>query len=365
MKWYLVHATKGGCGKSTVALLLAGQLCMEPKKENKVCLVDMDFRGTSLEKALTKLDENDKLEKKLKLEGINTHGSISIEYEEASSYYSEYFIKAGVDFHENMITKLSWKDGTDNKYKLDIMFCNPNQETKSKFTPNALTNDSTAVWLDYFRGRFHSMQGWLKAKGYDCVILDLPPSFDEYTLCVFERLLHMTDKDAKSDEAVARDVILYPVTTFDKAHVYQTGQYLSRILGEQNPRRKIPESIKIVLNDLHGDICRDSTSPGILTMPDITTEIKKLDPPGSLGTDINEPVVEIKELLWDSIKSVPNTPDKYKITITFQGYSEAFRYISSHYQPGVPRSLLELFYDSSAINPKPADLLDSLSEYPN
>jgi len=56
---YSVHSTKGGVGKSTVAIALAVELARNPK--NRVCLVDADDEGPSLEFYLpveTKANQN-------------------------------------------------------------------------------------------------------------------------------------------------------------------------------------------------------------------------------------------------------------------------------------------------------------------
>lgn len=250
MEICLIHSIKGGCGKSTVALTLASQLAAaRDGKSNKVCLLDMDFKSTGLENLIVnKPNTNGEMVSKAADRPFVKNGDLHIwRGKNDFFYWNECFTDASKAFSHNALTQLRW--GTNGQqFDLDILFSNPKQAAKNLFVKSYASIDGANVSVGLFQYTFRNILEWLLNEKYDYVIMDLPPSFDDYTSTIYSTLLDVREGFVKKRGSVNAYLLL--ISTFDITHLTSTAEYMRKLLKQDSARRIEFKHIVFILNDI-------------------------------------------------------------------------------------------------------------------
>lgn len=235
MDFYLIHSIKGGCGKTSVALMLASQLAV---KDRRVCLLDMDFKGTGLGYLL--------------LGNSNYDG---IEQPDDFSFWNECFADPTVDFAERMLV---WAEDPQKKARFHIAISDPKQQERDKFIASTSPTDGLAVNTAIFRFKFLEIVKKLEDLGYTDVVLDLPPSFDEYTKGIFQEFFSKDSREGRFLRDNGNRMMLYMVTSYDRAHFRSTIDYLTDYYKRSRHRHRPADVVKVIFNDVSGVAARNT-----------------------------------------------------------------------------------------------------------
>jgi len=197
MEIFLVHSIKGGCGKSSIALSLAGRLAADAggSGETKVCLLDMDFKSTGYEDMLVRAPTSNpkEFEDLSKPEPDLTNGIMNILRNKSHYYWSTCFFAPDTVISEKCITKFKMHCDKNVVFALDMFIADPNQSSRNRFIKSFTSTDGLNINSGLFQHVFRASLEWLQNVGYTSVIIDLPPSFDDYTSMVFSVLMDVRD----------------------------------------------------------------------------------------------------------------------------------------------------------------------------
>lgn len=236
MDFYLIHSIKGGCGKTTIALRVASQLAM--KGGRKICLLDVDFKGTGLIHLL--LDS-----------GPQRYAYRGIKKPDDFAYWNQCFSDPTVDFSERMLICVEGEEESGSGgARFQIAVSDPQQLERDKFIGNASPTDGLAINVAIFRFRLLEVIKKLKDLKYTDVVLDLPPSFDEYTKGIFQEFFSKDSRDGAFLRKKENRIILYLVTSYDKSHFYSTRDFLTDYIKRPRHRHKQANQVKVVFNDV-------------------------------------------------------------------------------------------------------------------
>ena len=268
MNIYLIHSVKGGCGKTSIALSLAAQLAAGTAglEHQKVCLLDMDFKGTGLEDLLF---WGTAQKPKSQLDGLKT----GVRYVQSEDYFfwNECFTNPERTFGEKCITRITAKefitsiDSTSNDsmqnttkiekrytlnspFNIDVIISSNKQSRKEQFVKRGNSTDGSTVSVDLFRCTFEEVVKWLQDEKYQSLVIDLPPSFDEYANAVYDCFFDVRNKEKLDKYAV---YLLY-VSTLDISHLTATGRCVHNLLYQSRTRYKLSNPPSIILNDPTG-----------------------------------------------------------------------------------------------------------------
>lgn len=233
MEFYVVDSVKGGCGKTATAIWKSLELAST--KENKVCYIDMDILGTSLE----------------------TYLQISIDAE--AKYLSELFSKSNAVKCERCIKKQKFikenyeviKEKTvevnydkESLIEIGMIISSPNETDKKMFKPNIMTHYVYHIDYDFFARKLEILFDELEKGGYTHMVIDMPPNSDPYTDSVFDILLNRKNS--------SKDVNLIIVSLFDRSHVEANLKWIEDRVqsGDQNWHNF--KKVELFFNDNRG-----------------------------------------------------------------------------------------------------------------
>lgn len=262
MKYHIIDSVKGGCGKSTFAIMLAaaintyreededGNILQDQKRP--VCLFDMDLQGTSM--AYLLFGKNWKKNRKLPSK-MDIYLNEKIERSDAKG---KNFIKKvvwGIDQDGDLGNKTS-DDNQGLQPEFYVAVSSPSQEDKDQYKPKSSQNYSPGVSYGKFRYGLsrlltpENLNEELKEK-LEHVILDMPPNSDGYSDAVTDFLL-----DGKRNVLKDKDTCDYfLMVTGDLAHRQATLEWLNVFLSHEG-NRKYTDKLVITLAFTPRDINR-------------------------------------------------------------------------------------------------------------
>ena len=253
-KIHLFHSIKGGCGKTTCALLNSIDIlrnAKEKKEKKNIALIDADFRGTGLYTTLTgkKPFENEEdttalLEAPEPEENLGSSFRVILSDDFYNTLFSDCVANNSIldeVFFGDYKTRIT---GFDNVF--DIYICAPQHEYKLGFVSNTSVNEGNTVRVSLFRDVFREMILHLYEKeNYDEIIIDLSPGIDEYTKSIKEVIFDYRDKISKE-----MHIISYIISTGDEAHLKAAAEYLVDQITKTGSTKKISDEIEIILNNV-------------------------------------------------------------------------------------------------------------------
>lgn len=255
MNYYIVDSVKGGCGKTLLAIREAVKIANELNE--KVCFIDLDLLGTSIEEFL----------KITHISELNNHNIC---------YFSDLFYgkKISVD---RCIRKLTFNrldmtlllsevedfDLEDNDFKenhlqIGAAFSSPSENLKKLFKPSVTTNYQHHVDYDFFARKLEKLLNQLKEGGYRHIVIDMPPNSDPYTDSIFNLLLNRNRYNSAKNTGEEHNVELLLVSTFDRSHVRANLEWLNDKIsaGDHN---WIPfNKVSFLFNDVRGVFAEES-----------------------------------------------------------------------------------------------------------
>lgn len=234
MDFYLVHSIKGGCGKTTLSLSLSAQLAAN---NYRVCLLDMDFKGTGLGYLLLDDDHHTAI-----CNGISKPDEFT--------NWNTCFTTPTVDFSSHMLLTAATEKNMDRQFSFDLAISDVRQSERDKFVSGASAANTLAVDIAIFRFKLLEVIETLRNQGYNAVVLDMPPSFDEYTKVIFHEF---SSKDSRESDFLRRNhsrIFLYLVTSYDPAHLGASADFLVDHQKRSGHRRRQFDQIRLIFNDV-------------------------------------------------------------------------------------------------------------------
>ncbi|WP_196029665.1 hypothetical protein [Longicatena caecimuris] len=278
---HVVHSVKGGCGKSAYSLML-GLFYSEIKagieyddaitNKRKVIYIDADFRGSATKSLFYNIsNENSGKPKYLhyntkKFTDITGATSALILADNDRKYCINDVIKKRKSLSDIRQTLcFSWKSSTVPSYQvsvLDMVFSNPLKDEKKLFTYHTDQENYNPIDVGIFEASFKKfMKNVLKEK-YENIIIDLPPSNDEYSASLFNTLRELKGK---------HKLYLHLIVTGDLAHRFTTLEYLSDIL----PGHSVLEHLdKVVI--IRNHICNNDSESVDLFKAEVENRLQQL-----------------------------------------------------------------------------------------
>lgn len=223
----IVDSVKGGCGKSTFAIMLALALdkinaddVISRDKSKKLsdiypntCLVDVDLQGTALQYLLFGNGYRDVRDKDM-------------------AYYNEKIVLLDKKF-KKFVDRCNWGER-----KFDLVLCSPEQAVKNCYRSLSKQNDTPEIMCGSFRYGFRNMLSRLQERGdycYDHIIFDMPPNSDGYSDAVFYNILH--SDNCIMDKECGDKCNLFLMQTLDIGHRLATMKYFNDLATrEQYPK---------------------------------------------------------------------------------------------------------------------------------
>lgn len=190
MEYYIVDSVKGGCGKTSISFKLAIQKALPKakKKKSEVCVIDLDFLGSSMEvfikgdlfverkkffsiddsKATVDHDESE-------YSGFSSSGTTAIRKidgynlnvkTQADTYLTDIFTQNFTNECEvdlaNRIEVVNTRGGSTSSCFFDVFISSPFQDDKNMFKANKESKFIEQVDYDYFRTKLISFLNILK-----------------------------------------------------------------------------------------------------------------------------------------------------------------------------------------------------------
>lgn len=295
-KIIIVDSVKGGCGKTTISLKNVIRAFEESTEENgkkenpktKVCLVDFDLLGSSIETFLTgkttdflendsnanqdndsgadqdngfgENQENDydanqeNINKILNPgihSGINVSGlSFKISNKKKSKFYLNDYFNGKVLNYREFLTNVSIVDDNGiEQYRFDLLMSNPHQEQKNMFKVTAENQFIEQLDYKYFGNKIIKLIEMLNSAEYTHIIFDMPPNSDSYTDILFDILYQ--HKCPFSNGCLIKPELLV-VSSLDIAHFNANLEWLR--LQSKNCKWKnvflYDKGFRLVMNNL-------------------------------------------------------------------------------------------------------------------
>ena len=268
MKVIIVDSVKGGCGKTSISLKYAAMLA---QKNEKVCYIDLDILGSSIETFINGINL-DNLALKSMTEEVNEN------YSGDSEPSFQLYVDCPARFHLNEIfkgqsfsprffnrIKVTEKHSVDIHY-FDLIACNPDQDEKDLFKPSKLMNYVGQIDYEYFAAMIKNILDELKSERYTYIIIDMPPNSDAYTDSVFNILLRADESGKEmiknleyvdSNEAAKYNVVtkynveICIVNSLDRAHFEANLLWLRAMIDERRMEWALDQeqNFKIVFNN--------------------------------------------------------------------------------------------------------------------
>ena len=232
--YYMIDSIKGGCGKSTFAIMLADYLErkeIEGGNPFHTCLLDFDFLGTGL---------------------IN----IFLTETEINEFKSDYiFITDRIRDFQTEAEKYIYKWKTE-KHCFFIGFGDPDYRSKQVYSLSSKFNYTPVVNLGGFRKGIQSIIGINDKDGKEIselesqisgkvknIVMDMSPGMDSYSEAVKECFFDKRHSIALSDKCKTKYFLM---TGMDPSHIAAAKSYFKMFVNSED---KIPDKIFIVIND--------------------------------------------------------------------------------------------------------------------
>lgn len=245
MNIIVVDSVKGGCGKTSVSLKYAIE--MAQVQSNKVCYLDLDLLGSSIEMFL--IGNNFVGKKDYKYTPKKNH-PITIGVQGTAIYYFNEVFK-GEQFNTYFLNEIEIGGSGSKKGSFFLISCNPNQNEKDRFKPSRLMNYIGQIDYDYFAAMIEKVLEQLEILKFTHVIIDMPPNSDAYTDSLFNILLRKYDSKDKEEIKTKYHVEICIINSFDRAHFSANLEWLRTMIDEHDMKwvMNVPELFKIVFNN--------------------------------------------------------------------------------------------------------------------
>lgn len=245
MNIIVVDSVKGGCGKTSISLKYAIKLANV--KSNKVCYLDLDLLGSSIEVFLT----GEKFVGQLQYKTVsNDLHPIALAVKKTAKYYLNDVFK-GERFSKRFLNDIMIGGSGSEKGIFSLISCNPNQDEKDRFKPSRLMNYMGQIDYDYFAAMIEKVFEQLVDMKFTHVIIDMPPNSDAYTDSLFNILLRKYDSRDREETKTKFNVEICIINSFDRAHFSANLEWLKTMIREHDMKWvvDIPKLFKIVFND--------------------------------------------------------------------------------------------------------------------
>lgn len=242
MEIIVVDSVKGGCGKTSISLKCAIEKAQD--KLNKVCYMDLDLLGSSIETFLI----GDRFVGKNKKSDPKGY-PIDLCVIKSEKYYFNDIFK-GEHFSPRFLNEIVIIEDNKRKGVFSLIACNPDQNEKDRFKPSRLMNYIGQIDYEYFGAMIERVLEQLEDMNFTHVIIDMPPNSDAYTDSVFNILLRQNGSDNTHIETKYR-VKICLVNSFDRAHFSANLEWLKTMVNEHDMKWVVnaPDLFKIVFND--------------------------------------------------------------------------------------------------------------------
>ena len=349
-KLILVHSIKGGCGKSVTALNHAFKSAKEQqgyslsKMKANTCLIDADFRGSSLLElfrtplaysisgARGSVGIDDPCSGNIPANRLLTYRIPEYKYYNRSLIDKDPFTRhetvtyvyckkdttlpvappLGYNIREWQNTLASLPDVSG----LDMYFCDPDHECKRFFTSNTSKVDGRTVQSSYLQGCLRSMLFELM-RSYDNIIMDLSPGLDEYTQCLLNCCFDMKDFKEKTEH----EIILKVISTRDVSHIIALADYLVDTYAKRKLPQCGPDKVEVIINETRWH--KEYSMP----------EAYHNDLESSNDNDYNDLFVDIQDYMHKKIKNIGrwgySSPGLGSPIIKYQSFNEFIIYESN------------------------------------
>lgn len=271
MKVIVVDSVKGGCGKTSISLKYAAILA---KKGEKVCYIDLDILGSSIETFINGINSYDltlvSTTEEINKNYSNDSGPSFQLYVESPAFFYLNEIFKGQPFNRCFLNKIKVTENhSSDTFYFDLVACNPDQDEKDLFKPSKFMNYVGQIDYEYFAAMIKNILDKLKSEDYTYIIIDMPPNSDAYTDSIFNILLRANEfgknminipDQADLDEAAKYNVVtkynveICIVNSLDKAHFEANLLWLKAMINERRMEWALnPEqNFKIVFNNNSG-----------------------------------------------------------------------------------------------------------------
>lgn len=243
MTYNIIDSVKGGCGKTSFALMLANAL-YERSESEPVFLFDMDLQGTSLAYLLfgktEQKDVSDAMDYWRKTAEIDMFLNERVAQREAGG--KRYIAK--VRWAQSKTEATDGEDGAtgaevNSQAEFYAAMGSPIQKHKDKYKPKSNQNYSQEVTYGIFR---HGLSNLLKSTQLEKewnvkpehIIFDMPPNSDGYSDAALECLLN-----EKRGVVQAKEICNYFVMlTFNQAHIKVTLDWFESFMTQDQNRNQ-------------------------------------------------------------------------------------------------------------------------------
>ena len=263
----VVDSVKGGCGKTSISLKYA---TMFAQKNSKVCYIDLDILGSSIEAFINGRKFVGKDAKEIMSTGTPYGVSpFRLEVESAAKFYLNEMFN-GQAFSERFFNKIRvTESATAATCYFDLIACSPDQDEKDRFKPSRLINYVGQIDYEYFAAMIEKMLKVLEKMGYEQIVIDMPPNSDAYTDSLFNILLRADESgrekiknlenadvaDTKDFEVVTKyNVEICVINSLDRAHFEANFAWLLAMIDERRMEWALNTkwNFKIVFNNNSG-----------------------------------------------------------------------------------------------------------------
>lgn len=272
---HIMHSMKGGCGKSACALFKALQLAGKnsdiKEKRARVLFIDVDFKGSAMQKLLFEepRTEDSTYEKLLqdysdhivKGDGLTHQLTFSSAYDSKKNLNN--YLKGEYEvFAEVLNRSFSFNIGNSveegaaygelcNNGFIDFVFSSSEQREKEWFRGGSKEALATGVYTYrmsvFLRQALKYGTPPLQDEGqYSDIVIDMPPGYDEYSDLIL-RELHKLSDDKKQIK-----MHYYSVTTNDVGHMHLTIGNVKSAL-EKSTNNEPWDSVNVILNCMTED----------------------------------------------------------------------------------------------------------------
>lgn len=242
MKFFIVDSVKGGCGKTALAIHKALELASK-NAENKVCIIDMDLLGTSIE-AFLGISYCSSLNPKVHYlsDMFLTRSSIKTENYVRNLIFSENdrSIVEGENFDKKDMQETTQDINGQKLLKIGAVFSSPLEVDKRLFKPNIATHYVHHVDYNFFARKIEML--FERLEGYTHIVIDMPPNSDPYTDSIFDLLLRRNRNNIEYVE-------LLLISTWDRSHCAANFEWLNDKLQGADQNWHLFDQITLVFND--------------------------------------------------------------------------------------------------------------------
>lgn len=208
VSYNFINSVKGGCGKTTFSILLANWLSGQ-----KPLLLDMDLQGTAMQVLFC--GNNDDSEFKYINQAVREGGMNEMEY----------------------VHEVPLKNGKS----IYVVFADPSVGSKKQYRVSAMSNYTSAIQFQVFRGGLLNLITNINKLGYKNLIFDMPPNYDGFAHAALDCMKQKAGILKSEDK-----VNLFYLTGMDAAQLYATKLEIIEMLEKSELRF---DNLFVVIND--------------------------------------------------------------------------------------------------------------------